>query len=105
MTQQFDKQVGGDHYDRYSIEPIAALKAWLSPDEFRGFLRGNAIKYQVRYRDKHGVQDLEKAQWFLKALADFEQEQACEDIERQCANRLKENICRALNELGEETKK
>ena len=57
-AKDYPPQIGGNHYDKYRIEPIAALKDWLTPDEFRGFLRGNAIKYQIRYRDKGGAEDL-----------------------------------------------
>lgn len=71
-AKDYPPQIGGDHYDKYRIEPIAALKDWLTPDEFRGFLRGNAIKYQVRYRDKGGAEDLKKAQWYLAELIRLE---------------------------------
>lgn len=74
MNKAFPAQVGGTHYDKYKIEPIAALKDWLSTEEFRGYLRGCALKYQVRYRDKGGVEDLRKAQWFLKEPELFERE-------------------------------
>jgi len=31
-------------------------------------LQGNIIKYVWRYRYKNGVEDLEKAQWYLNRL-------------------------------------
>ncbi|MBQ5695934.1 MAG: DUF3310 domain-containing protein, partial [Clostridium sp.] len=37
-------------------------------DEFTGFLRGNIIKYVWRYKDKNGLEDLKKAQWYLNKL-------------------------------------
>jgi len=46
----------------------------LSPDEYAGFLRGNVIKYLARYKEKGGVQDLEKAQQYLGWLIDLEKE-------------------------------
>ncbi len=73
VAKSVQPQVGGNHYDQYQIEPIEALRDWLTPEEFRGFLRGSAIKYQIRYRDKNGVEDLQKAQWFLNELTSFEQ--------------------------------
>jgi hypothetical protein len=33
-----------------------------------GWLEGNIIKYITRHKHKHGVVDLEKAQWYLKKL-------------------------------------
>lgn len=32
------------------------------------FVQGNAIKYLWRYKDKNGLQDLLKAQWYLNDL-------------------------------------
>lgn len=62
------KQVGGDHYRRLTPQPVELLKRWLSPAEFKGFLRGNVIKYLARYQHKGGVQDLEKAKQYLEWL-------------------------------------
>ena len=35
--------------------------------------QGNVIKYIIRYKDKGGVVDLEKARWYLDRLIDEEQ--------------------------------
>lgn len=47
-TDPRDKQVGGDHYKNLSVEPWAAMEAWLSREEYIGYLRGNIIKYHAR---------------------------------------------------------
>lgn len=59
------------HYDK-DIQPWDALRAWLSPEEFRGFLRGNVVKYLARCRDKGGVDDLKKAAHYLEKLIEEE---------------------------------
>lgn len=64
----YQPQVGGRHYEKYNIEPIEAMKDWFSKEAFCGYLRGNVIKYVVRYQDKGGVADLEKARWYLNRL-------------------------------------
>lgn len=69
------EQVGGSHYEKYGIQPIEVMREWFSDDEYRGFLRGSAMKYLARYRDKNGVEDLKKAQWYLDELVGFEKEQ------------------------------
>ena len=56
------------HYCRGGIECIDAIEASLGKDEFAGFLRGNIIKYIWRYKDKNGLEDLKKAQWYLNKL-------------------------------------
>jgi len=42
------RQVGGDHYKKLNVEPWAAMEAWLTHEEFVGFLKGNIIKYIAR---------------------------------------------------------
>ena len=63
-----DTQVGGTHYASKPIQPWDAMRAWMTPEQFEGFLRGNAIKYLARYPDKGGVEDLRKARHYLDAL-------------------------------------
>lgn len=58
-----DRQVGGDHYRSKEIQPWDAMEVWLTPEEFAGFLKGNAIKYLAR---KKGVHDIEKAHHYLE---------------------------------------
>ena len=60
-----DKQVGGSHYKSLNIQPWDAMESWLTPEEFRGFLKGNAIKYLAR---KKNADDLQKAQHYLEKL-------------------------------------
>lgn len=50
------------------IECIDAIESALSPEEFKGFLRGNVLKYNWRCMQKNGVEDLKKAQWYLDRL-------------------------------------
>jgi hypothetical protein len=64
-------QVGGTHYTTKSIQPWEAMQAWMSEDEFCGFLRGNCLKYLVRYKDKGGVEDLRKARHYLDKLIEM----------------------------------
>jgi len=56
------------HYASGGIQCIDAIKASMSKLEYEGFLKGNLIKYTWRYRDKGGLQDLHKANWYLDRL-------------------------------------
>jgi hypothetical protein len=49
------------HYMQGSHECIEEIEAMLTPDEFRGFLKGNVIKYRYRANLKNGKEDLAKA--------------------------------------------
>lgn len=64
------KQVGGDHYQRLSIEPLDFFKA-VSEDGYEGFLRFNAMKYLTRYPQKGGIGDLRKAQHYIELLIEL----------------------------------
>lgn len=54
-----------DHYTQGGIECIEAIRAALTPDEFRGYCKGNMIKYVWRERGKGGDEDLEKARQYI----------------------------------------
>ena len=55
------------HYNQAGVECIDALRA-ATDEGYQYYLQGNIIKYLWRYRYKNGVQDLEKAQWYLEKL-------------------------------------
>lgn len=61
-----------DHYTAGAIECIDAIRAALTPEEFRGFCKGNALKYVWRERLKGGGESLAKATWYLNRLAEPE---------------------------------
>lgn len=56
------------HYTSGGIECIDAIEAALTPEEFRGFCKGNALKYVWRERLKNGGEDLKKARWYIDRL-------------------------------------
>lgn len=58
------------HYTGGSIECIDAIRAALTLEEFRGFCKGNVIKYTWRERIKGGDESLKKAEWYLKRLVE-----------------------------------
>ena len=64
-----DTQVGGDHYKSLGqFQPWDVLRHWLTPEEYRGWMKGNAIVYLARERQKGGDQDISKAAHHLQKL-------------------------------------
>jgi len=58
-----------DHYNKGSIEAIEAIKASMPDQEFKGYLKGNALKYLWRYDYKgKPVEDLRKCRWYIDRL-------------------------------------
>ncbi len=60
-------QIGGDHYKSKGIQPWDYIAA-----NDLDYFQGNVVKYVTRFREKNGIQDLEKAQHYLQKLIDIE---------------------------------
>jgi hypothetical protein len=63
--KSFKKQVGGSHYKNYKIQPVEFIIK-----NNIGFVEGNIIKYILRFKDKGGIADLEKAKHYIELLID-----------------------------------
>ena len=60
------------HYNTGTIECIEAIEESMSSVAFKGYLKGNCMKYLWRYDYKgKQVEDLEKAGWYLLRLTDI----------------------------------
>ena len=58
------------HYTQGGIECIEAIKASLGIDGFCDYCKGNVIKYHWRWKNKGGVEDIQKAQVYLGWMLD-----------------------------------
>ena len=56
------------HYTSGGLEVKTILKKKLTPEEFKGFCKGNILKYVFRAEYKNGVEDYRKAAQYLKWL-------------------------------------
>jgi hypothetical protein len=67
-----DVQEGGDHYKKLgAYQPWEVLRRWLTPEEFRGYMKGTAIAYLAREQDKGGMLDIRKAGHTLQGLTEL----------------------------------
>jgi hypothetical protein len=60
------KQVGGDHYKHFQIQPVEFIT-----HNGLGFLEGNVIKYIARHQDKNGADDIRKAIHYCELILDL----------------------------------
>ena len=60
-----DTQIGGNHYKDMKIQPVEFILA-----NGLGFCEGNVIKYISRYKNKNGIEDLEKVKHYVELLID-----------------------------------
>lgn len=61
------KQVGGNHYLGFKIQPIEFIVA-----NDLSFTQGNVIKRICRYKKKNGIEDLRKIQHEIDLLIELE---------------------------------
>lgn len=76
----YDTKLGSDlvnspeHYNYGKIECIEAIEESMIPEAFKGYLKGNTMKYLWRYERKgKPLEDLKKARWYLDRLIQKEE--------------------------------
>ena len=58
-----------EHYNMLDIEAINLIEMSMTKDEFLGYLKGNVLKYIIRYKHKGKAgEDLDKGKWYLEKL-------------------------------------
>jgi hypothetical protein len=62
-----EKQIGGNHYKQYVIQPVEFIHKNNIP-----YIEGNIIKYLLRWRNKNGIQDLDKCIHYIELLKELE---------------------------------
>ncbi len=62
-----DKQVGGNHYKDFKIQPIKYIQA-----NNLSYCEANVVKYVTRWRSKNGIEDLKKAKHYIDLLMESE---------------------------------
>lgn len=67
LKSPLDTQIGGGHYKKLAIQPVEYIHA-----NKIGFFEGSAITYLSRWKDKGGLEDLEKAKHFIDLLIQLE---------------------------------
>lgn len=63
-----------NHYHAGKIDVIKFSEENFPSEQVKGFHRMNVIKYVTRYDKKNGLEDLLKAEVYLKKLIDLERE-------------------------------
>lgn len=63
------------HYQgKNGLEAVDVMRNFMTDEQLSGFFLGNAIKYQLRYQKKNGLEDLKKARknldWLIESMND-----------------------------------
>ncbi|WP_147536079.1 DUF3310 domain-containing protein [Bacillus marasmi] len=75
IKELFDKIEKPLHYHKGDIDVIEFIERYFPDRKFtvaEGFAIGNALKYICRYKEKNGLEDLQKAEGYLKRLQGYE---------------------------------
>lgn len=75
MDKKEDKVNHPSHYTQGGIECIDAMEAALGKQVVMDFCLGNAFKYIFRCKNKNGLEDVKKANWYLNKLINLTEEQ------------------------------
>jgi len=73
VIEKMKENVNQPSHYQGGIECIEAIKASMSKEQFKGYLKGNVMKYLWRYDRKNGLEDLQKAEVYLGWLIKEEQ--------------------------------
>lgn len=80
------------HYNQGGIECIDAIKAaTVGKTGIEAFCVGNTFKYLWRFEEKNGLQDVEKAKWYIERLIQelkepSEDDEGIDTDEKTCCN-------------------
>lgn len=84
----FDSVNSPAHYcQNGGVECIEAIEASMELEAFKGFLKGNCMKYLFRYEKKNGIEDLKKCEWYLLRLIELL------DVEEEKIEECKDGFC------------
>ena len=82
VEKEFDPVERPAHYNLGSIECIDAIEpaicAYKTPTY--AYLAGQVLKYIWRWPHKNGIEDLQKAKWYLDRLIEKEEERIRDEL-------------------------
>lgn len=69
VSSTINNHVNPSHYKRGGMEAIDVMAAFTSNlNGIEAVDTGNALKYILRWKEKNGIEDIEKAIWYLTHL-------------------------------------
>lgn len=74
-TEETKESTVDSHYKALAIEPLEVMRGMMTKIEYKGFLKGNIIKYSIRQGNKKGEsaeKDAAKCREYIRLLAELE---------------------------------
>lgn len=74
-TEESFSELIASHYKTLAIEPLEVMRGMMTKIEYKGFLKGNIIKYSIRQGNKKGEsaeKDAAKCREYIRLLSELE---------------------------------
>ena len=74
-TEESFNDLIASHYKELAIEPLEVMRGMMTKVEYKGFLKGNIIKYSIRQGNKKGEsaeKDAAKCREYIQLLSELE---------------------------------
>lgn len=74
-TKDSEEATADSHYKALAIEPLEVMRGMMTRAEYKGFLKGNIIKYSIRQGNKKGEsaeKDAAKCREYIRLLNELE---------------------------------
>lgn len=74
-TEDSEEPTVDSHYKALAIEPLEVMRGMMTKAEYKGFLKGNIIKYSIRQGNKKGEsaeKDAAKCREYIRLLDELE---------------------------------
>lgn len=72
MTKCSDNVFSPSHYNQGDIECIDAMESAYGTEAVKCFCMCNAFKYQWRFKEKNGKEDILKCQWYQNKMMELQ---------------------------------
>ena len=73
MTKYIDNVFSPSHYNQGDIECIDAMESAYGTEAVMHFCMCNAFKYQWRFNEKNGKEDILKCQWYQNKMLELQE--------------------------------
>ena len=74
-SKETEESTVDSHYKALAIEPLEVMRGMMTRAEYKGFLKGNIIKYSIRQGNKKGEsaeKDAAKCREYIRLLNELE---------------------------------
>ena len=80
------------HYASGKFECIEVMEDALSKEAVMNFCICNAFKYIFRHKKKNGIEDIQKAKWYLNKYIELEENTTSEEKLENLVNQIMEEV-------------